>query len=300
MCSMFVWTGALKPACVIEWSDLVRKMLVVLSSWWVNRMKPPQLFSLRGAQTIHLTYFDYCIYYCLFFCINKVILLHFNESFHFTLCDREGTFAGSPVMPSCLLDLSLFLILLWIFCTRLRSGFRGEQISFKAANAPISAITACPSLLLLTAAEMLSSHSLAEILRAVWLLIAEVFPRGRWWIFKKKKSCEDTDFGLLQVRGSVESFEECRRSSCVPVRGSRFWYRTRLCSYFFELLVLLVVVRLNPLVPVSPSIFETFFDQQASVISYTTVNGVQPETQVYGICFSGKKIDKVKCLNTVQ
>lgn len=191
MCSVFVWTGALKPACVIEWSDLARKMFVVLSSRWVNRIKPPQLFSLRdhtsfSAQIIHLTYFDYCIYYCLFSCINKVIVLHFNVSFHLTLCDREGTFAGSPVRPSCLLDLSLFLILLWIFCTRLRSGFRGEQISFKAANAPVSAITACPSLLLLTAAEMTSSHSLAEILRAVWLLIAEVFPRGRWWIFKKK------------------------------------------------------------------------------------------------------------------
>lgn len=72
-------------------------------------------------------------------------------------------------MPSYLLDLSLF-------CTRLSSGFRGEQISFKAANAAVSEITACLLLLLLTAAEMTSLHSLAEILQAVSLLIAEVFP----------------------------------------------------------------------------------------------------------------------------
>lgn len=39
--------------------------VVELSSQWVNRMKPPQLFSLIGAQTMHLTYFDYCIYYYL-------------------------------------------------------------------------------------------------------------------------------------------------------------------------------------------------------------------------------------------
>lgn len=170
MCSVFFWTGAVKPACVIEWSDLARKMLIDLSSQWVNRMKPPHLFSLRGAQTMHPAYFDYCTYYCLFICINKVILLHFNLFFYFAFCDRGGTSAGSAVMPLCLLDLSLF-------CTRLRSGFRGEQISFKAANAPISVSTACLLLLLLTAAEMMSSHSLAEILQAVWLLIAEVFPK---------------------------------------------------------------------------------------------------------------------------
>lgn len=94
------------------------------------------------SQTMHLTDFKYCLNYCLCISIKKVILLHFNLFFHFTFCDRGGTSARSPVMPSCLLDLSLF-------CTRLSSGFRGEQISFKAANAPISVITACPLLLLL-------------------------------------------------------------------------------------------------------------------------------------------------------
>lgn len=111
----------------------VTDLATVLSSQSVNKMKPPQLFSLVGAQTMHLT--DYCIYYCLCICTNKVILLHFNLFFQFTFCDRGGTSAGSPAMPSCLLDLSLFY-------TRLSSGFRGEQISFKAANAPVSAITA--------------------------------------------------------------------------------------------------------------------------------------------------------------
>lgn len=73
-----------------------------------------------------------------------------------------------------------------------------------------------------------------------------------------------------------------------------------LCSYFFEFLVLLVVFRLNLLVPLSPSIFEICFNQQAYVISYIKMNVVQPETQVYDICFSGKKIYKLEILNTVK
>lgn len=167
-------------------------------------------------------------------------MLHFNLFFHLAFCDWGGTSSGSPVMPSCLLELSLF-------CSRLSLGFRGEQISFKAANAPISAITACLLLLLLTAAEMKSSHSLAEILWAVWLLIAEVFPEEDDGYFKtkknqktkqtkKKKAVKSQIFGSLQERGSTKSFEECRRYM-FPYEGTGSgteldWFHTSLSSWY--------------------------------------------------------------------
>lgn len=77
----------------------------------------------------------------------------------------------------------------------------------------------------------------------------------------KKKSCEVIDFGSVQERGPIESFEESKNSLYIAFWGSSFLCRTTLG--YFELLALLVIVKLNLLVPISPSTSEVCFDWQA-------------------------------------
>jgi len=98
----------------------------------------------------------------------------------------------------------------------LRIGIRGEQISSKAANAPISAITVRLLLLLLTALQK-------QLVRTGWqkscmqpdYSFLKCSPQEDTG--SKKKSFEVVDFGSLQERGPIESFEESKRSSYIPI-----------------------------------------------------------------------------------